>query len=67
MYENHSKSVDKHMAAAASAAGGPYMRQTNTAIITLISLFAAIKTGLWETSNKKNPRYDTEFQYLWSV
>lgn len=40
------------MAAAASAAGGPYMRQARTAIIRLILLFAAIKSGLRGTSKK---------------
>lgn len=57
MYENYSRSVDKHMAAAASAAGGPYMRQARTAIIRRILLF-----GLWGTS-KKN-----EFlQFMWGI
>lgn len=55
MYEKHNKSVDKHMAAAASAAGGPYMRHAGTAIITLVLLFVAIKSGIWETSNKREP------------
>lgn len=40
------------MAAAASAAGGPYMRQARAAIIGLILLFVAIKSGLWGTSKK---------------
>lgn len=62
MYENHSRSVDKHMAAAASAAGGPYMRQARTAIIRRILLFVAIKSGLWGIS-KKN-----EFlQFMWGI
>lgn len=43
------------MAAAASAAGGPYMRHAGTAIITLVLLFVAIKSGIWETSNKREP------------
>lgn len=59
MYENHSKSVEKHMAAAPSAAGGPYMRHAGTAIITLVLLFVAIKTGMWETTKKnKNLQHE---------
>lgn len=51
MSENHSKSVDKHMAAAASAAGS----HAGTATITLVLLFVAIKSGMWESSKKREP------------
>lgn len=55
MYENYSKSADKCMAAAPSAAGSLHMRHAGTAIITLVLLFVAIKSGMWETSTKREP------------